>query len=87
MLIEPIIEFELRGPGPPGRTFTPITVYFHDKTKIFQENFQVDYYLLLKQYRRQCVLFPPTSKSLTKFSTKMQDLNRVLDINCKQKEN
>ena len=28
MLIERIIEFELRGPGPPGRTCTPITGYF-----------------------------------------------------------
>ena len=28
MLIEQIIEFELRGPGPPGRTCTPTTGYF-----------------------------------------------------------
>ena len=27
MLIEQSIEFELRGPGPPGRTCTPITGY------------------------------------------------------------
>ena len=33
MLIEQIIDFHW-GPGPPGRTFTPITRYFHDKTKI-----------------------------------------------------
>ena len=25
MLIEQIIKFELRGPRPPGRTYTPIT--------------------------------------------------------------
>ena len=30
MLIEQIIEFELRGPGPPGRTCTPTTDYFHE---------------------------------------------------------
>ena len=35
MLIEQNIEFEFRGPGPPGRTCTPITDYFHEKTKIF----------------------------------------------------
>ena len=29
MLIEQIIEIELRGPGPPGRTCNPVT----DKTK------------------------------------------------------
>ena len=33
MLIEQIIELELRGPGPPGRTSTSTTDYFHDKTK------------------------------------------------------
>ena len=37
MLIEKIIEFELRGPGPPGRTYTSISGYFHDKTKISKE--------------------------------------------------
>ena len=39
MHIEQILEFELRGYGPPGRTCSPITGYFHDKTKIFKENF------------------------------------------------
>ena len=44
MLIEQTIELQLRGPGPSGRTYTPITGYFHDKTKISKENLQVDYY-------------------------------------------
>ena len=37
MLIEQIIEFELRGLGPLGRTraITPKTGYFPNKTKIF----------------------------------------------------
>ena len=34
MLIEQINELQLRGPGPTGQTCTPITGYFHDKTKI-----------------------------------------------------
>ena len=34
MLIEEIIEFELSGSGPPGRTCSPTTRYFYDKTKI-----------------------------------------------------
>ena len=38
MLIEQTIELQLRGPGPPGRKITPITGYFHDKTKISKEN-------------------------------------------------
>ena len=33
MLIEQIIELQLRGPGLPDQTCSPITDYFHDKTK------------------------------------------------------
>ena len=47
MLFEQIIQFELTGPGPPGRTCTPTTGYFCDKTKISKEILLVDYYLLL----------------------------------------
>ena len=83
MPIEQIIEFELRGPGPPGRTCTPITGCFYEKTKISKENVGVDYSLLLKYVRRQCTLFLRTcAKSLTKFNTKMQDFKDVLDLNC-----
>ena len=85
MLIERIIELQLRGPGPPGRTCTPITSYFHDKTKISNETPRVDYYLLLKCCKRQGTLLSPTwTKSLTiKFNSKMQDVKRVLNLNCK----
>ena len=83
MLIEQIIELELKGPGP--LAYTPITAYFHDKTKISKENLGVDYYLLLKYYTRQCTYLtsPYWAKSLTKFDSKMQDFKRVLDLNCK----
>ena len=78
MLIEQIIEFELRGPGPPSRTCAPITGYFRDKTKIFEANLCVDYYLLVKYCRRQCTSLPLTwAKSLTKFNPKMQNFKRV----------
>ena len=43
MLIEQIIEFELRGPLPSGRTGSSTTGYFHDKTKISKASFQVNY--------------------------------------------
>ena len=56
MLIILMIEFELRGPGPTGRIYTPRTVYFYDKTKISKENLRVNYYLLLKYCSRQCTL-------------------------------
>ena len=66
MLIEQIIEHQLMGPGLPGQTCTPITGYFHDKTKTSKENLRVDYYLLLKCCERQCTLLPPTwTKSRT----------------------
>ena len=38
MLIEQIVEFKLRGPGPLGHTCTPTTGYVHDKTKSFMVN-------------------------------------------------
>ena len=42
MLIERIFKLKLRGPGPPGRTCTPTTGYFYDKTKISNENLRLD---------------------------------------------
>ena len=66
MLIEQTIELQLRGPGPSGRTYTPIAGYFYDKTKISKENLRVDCYLLLKCSKKQCTLLLPTwTKSLT----------------------
>ena len=43
MLIEQIIEFALRGPGPLSRTCRPSSKpgYFHDKTKISKRNTRV----------------------------------------------
>ena len=65
MLIEQIIEFELRGSWPPGRTCTPRTGLRYDKIKILKKNLRVDYYLLQKYCRRQCALLTPTwAKSL-----------------------
>ena len=66
MLIERIIELQLRGPGSRGQTCTPITGYFHDKIKVSKENLRVDYYLLLKCSKKHCTLLPATwTKSLT----------------------
>ena len=43
MLIEQTIELQLRESRRPGRTYTPTTGYFHDKTKVSKENFRADY--------------------------------------------
>ena len=53
MLINQIIDFEL---GSLCCTCAPTTGYFHEKTKAFTKNLQLDYYLLLKYCRRQCIL-------------------------------
>ena len=45
MLVEQ--NFELRGPGPPGRICTPLTGCFHYKTIISKKNIRLDCYLLL----------------------------------------
>ena len=85
MLIEQI--FELRGPGPPSRICSPITGCFHDKTIISKENIRLDSYLLLKYcWSQSTLLFPTWAKLLKKFNPKMQDFKRVLDLNCKQKQ-
>ena len=57
ILAPPGYATSTEGSGPPD---------FYDKTKIFQENLRVNYYLLLKCSQRQGTLFPPTwTKSLT----------------------
>ena len=74
MLIEQIIEFELREQGPLGGTCTPKLVILMTPQKFLKGDLRVDYYLMLKYCRRQCILLPPIwAKSLTKFDTKMQD--------------
>ena len=40
MLINRMIEFELRWPGPPGRLCTPTIEYFYDKQKSLQKIFE-----------------------------------------------
>ena len=46
--IEQIIEFELRGPGRPGRICTSTTSYFHDMTKqkSLKEYCRVNYFII-----------------------------------------
>ena len=61
----------------------PRGLIFITEQNFLERNLRVDYYLLLKYCRRQCALVTPTcTKLLKKLSTKMQDLIRVLDLNC-----
>ena len=59
MLIQQIIEFELREPGPVGRTCTSTTGNFMTKQKPLEENLPLDY-LLPKYCTRQCILLSST---------------------------
>ena len=43
MIAEQILEFEERGPGPPGPTCTSTAGYLHDKTNTSKEYLRVDY--------------------------------------------
>ena len=71
MLIELIIEFKWKGPGPPGRTCTPTTGYFHDKVGICNKNHPLSNYLLLKYCSSQCTLLPlPGPNHLQKLAPK-----------------
>ena len=71
MLIKQVIEFESRGPEPRGRSSTPTSVFFiffFIKLKFLRKfNLGMDYYLLLKHSRWQCILLSPFwAKSFTK---------------------
>ena len=84
MLIEQIIELQLRRPGSLDQTCTPIIGYFHDKTKASKANLRVDYYLLLKCSKIQCALLllhGPNHLQLIS-NSKMPDVKRILDLSC-----
>ena len=84
MLIEQIIELQLREPGPPGLTCSYIS-YFHDKTKIFKENLRVGFSFTAKMLYETIHLTSPYLDQITyqlNFNTKMQDVKRILDLNC-----
>ena len=58
VLVEQIIEFELRRLEHPGRIYISTTGYCHDKKKSLKANLCMDYCLPLKCCRRQCALGP-----------------------------
>ena len=83
-MTEQIIEFELTGTGPPGRTCTPTNGYIYEKAKISLGNLRVDYYFQLKYCTRQCTMLSPTwAKPLTNFNNRLRDFECGSDLNCK----
>ena len=65
MLIEQIVEFQCRGPGPPGLTCTSITGYFHDQTKISKENLRVVFSFTAKMLHESMHFTSPYLEQIT----------------------
>ena len=84
MLIEQIIEFQLRGPWAPGRTCSPITGQLHNKTKISKENRRVDIIincLILQEAMLLTFSLHGPKHLQLKFYTLMQDFKCVSGFN------
>ena len=79
MLIEQIIEFELRVPGPLVVHVFLKLVIFMTKQKSSKANLRV-HYLMLKMLQKAKYLDFPDLGQVTKFNPKMQDFKCVLDL-------
>ena len=87
MLIEQIIEFELRGPGPFGRACALLLVFFSLQNKNLKRKSSSGLLFSAKTLQEAMYLISSTwAKSLTKLNPKTQDFERVLNLNCKQIE-
>ena len=80
MLIEQIIEFESRVPGPLVvlHIFLKLVI-FMTKQKSSKANLRV-HYLMPKMLQKAMNLDFPDLGQVTKFNPKMQDFERVLDL-------
>ena len=79
MLIEQIIEFESRMPGPLVAHIFLKLVIFMTKQKSSKANLRV-HYLQLKTLQKPMYLDFPDLGQVSKFNPKMQDFKRVLDL-------
>ena len=77
MLIEQIIEFESRVPGPLVVHIFLKLVIFMTKQKSFKANLRV-HYLMLKMLQKAMYLDFPDLGQVAKLNPKMQDFKRVL---------
>ena len=79
MLIEQIIEFESRVPGPLVVHKFVKLVNFMKKQKYSKANLRVHYFMLKILQKTMCLDFPDLGR-VTKFNPKMQDFKRALDL-------
>ena len=79
MLIEQIIDFESRVPGPlVVHIFLNLGIFI-TKQKSSKANLRV-HYLMLKMLLKAMYLDSPDLGQVTKFNPEMQDFKRVLDL-------
>ena len=79
MLIEQIIEFESRVPGPLVVHIFLKLIIFVTKQKSLKANLRV-HYLMLKMLQKAIYLDFPNLGEVTKFNPEIQDFKRVLDL-------
>ena len=79
MLIEQIIEFESRVPGPLVVYIFLKLVIFMTKQKSSKANLRA-HYLMLKMWHKAMYFDFPDLGQVTKFNPKMQNSKRVLDL-------
>ena len=79
MLIEQIVEFEWRVPGPLAVHIFLKLVIFTTK-QISSKAYLRVHYLLLKMLQKAMYLDFPDLGQVTKFNNKMQNFKRVLDL-------
>ena len=79
MLIEQIIEFELKGAWAPCCTYILKTGYFHDKTTIFKGKSSSALFHAKNVAESKYLNFLDLGQ-VTKLNPKMQDFRRVLDF-------
>ena len=79
MLLEQIIEFESKVPGPLVVHIFLKLVIFITKQKFSKANLRV-HDLMLKMWHKAMYLDFPDLGLVTKFKPKMQDFKRVLDL-------
>ena len=85
MLIERIIELQLRGQGPPGERVLLSPVIFMTKQKSLKKIFEWIIIYCQNVVRDNAPYFPlpgPNHLQL-KFNSKMLHVKRVFDLNCK----
>ena len=83
MLIEQIIKFELRGAWPPRRTCALRLVILMTNKNLKGKSSNGLLFTAKILLEAMYLTFLTWTKSLTKFKPKMQDFERVLDLNCK----